>query len=276
MAIRDNDEDDETQARSRRPAAHLASLATQRTVSRQRRVWSRRVRSWDQHGSANLQSVTSAVVAVAAVRDGTAVLDLGSGNGQISIPLAMRGANVLAIDVSPAMARQLNAEARRRGLNSLTVAALPVEELDLPPASLDLVVSSYALHHLRDADKARLATAAYRWLRPGGQIVIADMMFGRGGSSRDRAIIRRKLSVLARKGPGGWWRIVKNAGRYLLRVQERPISMAAWTALLQNAGFTGVTASAIVAEAGLVTGYRPDSSGRFAAERASASVTGTT
>jgi SAM-dependent methyltransferase len=276
MAIRDNDEDDETQACSRRPAAHLASLATQRTVSRQRRVWSRRVRSWDQHGSANLQSVTSAVVAVAAVRDGTAVLDLGSGNGQISIPLAMRGANVLAIDVSPAMARQLNAEARRRGLNSLTVAALPVEELDLPPASLDLVVSSYALHHLRDADKARLATAAYRWLRPGGQIVIADMMFGRGGSSRDRAIIRRKLSVLARKGPGGWWRIVKNAGRYLLRVQERPISMAAWTALLQNAGFTGVTASAIVAEAGLVTGYRPDSSGRFAAERASASVTGTT
>jgi SAM-dependent methyltransferase len=276
MAIRDNDEDDETQARSRRPAAHLASLATQRTVSRQRRVWSRRVRSWDQHGSANLQSVTSAVVAVAAVRDGTAVLDLGSGNGQISIPLAMRGANVLAIDVSPAMARQLNAEARRRGLNSLTVAALPVEELDLPPASLDLVVSSYALHHLRDADKARLATAAYRWLRPGGQIVIADMMFGRGGSSRDRAIIRRKLSVLARKGPGGWWRIVKNTGRYLLRVQERPISMAAWTALLQNAGFTGVTASAIVAEAGLVTGYRPDSSGRFAAERASASVTGTT
>jgi len=105
-------------------------------------------------------------------------------------------------------------------------------------------------------------TAAYRWLRPGGRLVIADMMLGRGGSARDRAIIRGKLSILARKGPGGWWRIAKNAGRYLLRVQERPISMTSWTALLEKAGFIGITASAVVAEAGLVTAARPGPSGR--------------
>ncbi len=127
----------------------------------------------------------------------------------------------------------------------------------MPAGSIDLIVSSYALHHLRDPDKAKLVTAAYGWLRPGGQLAIADMMFGRGGSARDRAIIRGKLGVLARKGPGGWWRIIKNAWRYLMRVQERPISMTAWTTLLENAGFTGITASTIVAEAGLVTGLRP-------------------
>ncbi len=152
--------------------------------------------------------------------------------------------------------------------------ALPIEELDLPPASVDLIVSSYALHHLRDADKARLATAAYSWLRPGGRIIIADMMFGRGGSARDRAIIRRKVSALARKGPGGWWRIVKNAARYLLRVQERPISMSAWTSLLAGAGFTGITASSIVAEAGLVTGHRPDPLRPILAEPAAAARSG--
>jgi SAM-dependent methyltransferase len=256
--VNDNQDDNKALARSRRPAAQLAALATQRSTSRQRRVWSRRVGSWDQHGSANLGSVTSAVVGVAAAQEGTAVLDLGCGTGQISIPLAMRGASVLGVDVSPAMAGRLRAEARRRDLPSLTVIALPVEELDLPPGSVDLIVSSYALHHLRDPDKARLVTAAYGWLRPGGRIVIADMMFGRGGSARDRAIIRSKLTVLARKGPGGWWRIVKNAGRYLLRVQERPISMSAWTALLTNAGFAGITASSIVAEAGLITARKPD------------------
>ena len=272
--VNDNEADNKPQAHSRRPAAQLASLATRRSAGRQRRVWSRRVSSWDQHGSANLGSVTSAVVGVAAAEAGTAVLDLGCGTGQISIPLAMQGASVLGVDVSPAMADRLRAEARRRGLPALTAVALPVEDLDLPPASVDLIVSSYALHHLRDPDKARLVTAAYQWLRPGGQIVIADMMFGRGGSARDRAIIRTKLSVLARKGPGGWWRILKNAGRYLLRVQERPISMSAWTALLQNAGFTSITASAIVAEAGLVTGHRPRSPGRVQTEPVAATRSG--
>jgi len=240
-----------------RPTSQLASLATRRVTGRQRRIWSRRVNSWDQHGSANLGAVTSAVIASAATESGADVVDIGCGTGQISIPLATRGANVLGLDVSPAMARRLGAEAQRRGFQNLAAVAMPVEELDLPPASVDLVVSSYALHHLRDADKARLVSGAFRWLRPGGQLVIADMMLGRGASARDRAIIRSKISVLARMGPGGWWRIAKNAVRYLLRVQERPISMNAWVSLLETAGFTGVTASAVVAEAGLVAGTRP-------------------
>ena len=88
------------------------------------------------------------------------------------------------------------------------------------------------------------------------------MMFGRGGSPRDRAIIRSKAAALARKGPGGWWRIVKNAVRYALRVQERPVSMEAWTAMLTRSGFAEVTARTIVAEAGLVAGRRPDAPAR--------------
>jgi len=255
--VNQKEADSNPNAAAGRPAARLALLATQRATSRQRRVWSRRVSSWDQHGSPALTSVTSAVVGAAAVQAGDSVVDLGCGTGQISLPLAIRGAEVLGVDVSPAMAERLRAEARRRGLPSLTVIALPVEELDLPPASVDLIVSSYALHHLRDADKARLVTAAYQWLRPGGRLLIADMMFGRGGSARDRKIIRSKLSALARKGPSGWWRIAKNIARYVLRVQERPISMAAWTNLLGETGFTAVTASVIVAEAGIVTGCRP-------------------
>ena len=270
----ENTESNKAHAHSRRPAAQLASLATQRAAARQRRVWSRRVGSWDQHGSAHLDSVTSALISAVTVQPRDTVLDLGCGNGQISIPLARQGADVLAVDISPAMANQLRDDAQGRGLSSLSVMALAIEELDLPPASIDLIVSSYALHHLRDTDKARLVIAAHGWLRPGGQLAIADMMFGRGGSARDRAIIRGKVGVLARKGPGGWWRIIKNAGRYLVRVQERPISMAAWTTLLENAGFTGITASAIVAEAGLVTGRRPGQSPADATEPGAAARSG--
>jgi SAM-dependent methyltransferase len=156
------------------------------------------------------------------------------------------------------MIRRLQSEARQRQALTLEAVALPIEELVLPPESVDLVISSYALHHLRNADKAHLVSAAYGWLRPGGRLVVADMMFGRGGSSRDRAIIGSKVRALASKGPGGWWRIAKNAARYLLRVQERPVPMAAWTAMLTRSGFAQVTATGIVAEAALVTGRKPD------------------
>lgn len=238
-------------------AGRLSRFATQRSAARQRRVWSRRVTSWDQHGSASLSRVTAAVLHVAGVRPGDVVVDLGSGNGQLSLPLAVSEADVLAVDVSPAMVRQLTQRARVRGIESIDVIAVPIERLELPPACADLVVSSYALHHLRDADKAALVEAAFRWLRPGGRLVVADMMFGRGSSSRDREIIKKKMILLARRGPGGWWRIAKGVARYLLRVQERPISMPAWVALLEKAGFTSIAATAIVAEAGLVTGQRP-------------------
>ncbi len=239
----------------------LVRFATRNAVRRQRRVWSGRVASWDQHSSAGLAAVTAAVLEAADVEPDAQAVDLGCGTGQISLPLVMRGARVLAVDVSPAMVRRLESKARSQGAESLDALVMPIEELALPTRSVDLVVSSYALHHLRDADKARLVSAAYGWLRPGGRLVVADMMFGRGGSRADRAIIRSKVAALAGQGPGGWWRIAKNTARYLLRVQERPVSRSRWTGMLTGAGFAEVSAVTIRAEAGLVTGCRPEDPG---------------
>ena len=197
------------------------------------------------------------MLAAAPVGPGDQVVDLGCGAGWLSLPIAEQGARVLAVDVSQDTILRLDAKARERSVAGLDALATPMEHLSLPAGSADLIVTCYALHHLRDADKDRLVKAAYEWLRPGGTIMIADMMFGRGGSSADRAIITFKVRALARKGIGGWWRIAKNGYRYLVRVQDRPVSISAWTAMLSNAGFTQITASSIVAEAGLVSGRRP-------------------
>src|SRR5947209_2276027 len=89
--------------RPERPGNALVRFATQNAVRRQRRVWSGRVASWDQHGSASLTAVTAAVLEAADVKPDAQVVDLGCGTGQISLPLATRGARVLAVDVSPAM-----------------------------------------------------------------------------------------------------------------------------------------------------------------------------
>ena len=231
-------------------------MATSSTIRRQRRIWSRRVNSWDHHTPSGLEKVTAAVLAAASPRPGDQVVDLGCGTGQLSLPLAERGARVLAVDVSAAMVRRLEANARERAIGNVEGLDIPIENLSLPAGSVDLVVTSYALHHLRDADKSRVVSAAYQWLRPGGTLLVADMMFGRGGTSQDRAIIKSKVSALAKKGIGGWWRIAKNSYRYLVRVQERPVSVTAWTDMFASAGFTSVTATSVVAEAALVSGRR--------------------
>jgi SAM-dependent methyltransferase len=186
------------------------------------------------------------------------VLDIGCGTGALSLPLARRGALVLAVDVSVAMTTALRAEADANGLDNLSTIAVPAEALELRRESFDAIVSNYVLHHLRDEDKASLVQSAAGWLRPGGRLVIGDMMFGRGATARDRRIIVDKLSILARKGPGGWWRIAKNAVRFLFRLQERPLPIETWIALLEDAGFVNVVAAPVVAEAAVVVGVRPN------------------
>jgi ubiquinone/menaquinone biosynthesis C-methylase UbiE len=211
----------------------------------------------EQQRTNGLQKVTDAVLAVARVHESDQVVDLGCRTGQISLPLAERGANVLAVDPSLAAVTRLQDLVRERSLAGIRVLSAPLQTLSLPAESADVVVTCYALHGLPDAEKDRIVHAAYQWLRPGGLLVVADMMFGRGGTSRDRAIIRSKFRSLASKGIGGWWRIAKNSYRYLVRAQDHPASISTWTAMLASAGFSGITASSIVNEAGLVSGRRP-------------------
>ncbi len=222
-----------------------------------RLISSRRSRTWDRRSSTGLERVTAAVLAVAKVQPGSQVVDIGCGVGQLSLPLADLGARVLAIDPSQAQIDRLEAGTARRALIGIECLAMPIERLSLPAESVDLIVTSYALHFLRDADKGRLVAAAYQWLKPGGTLIVADMMFGRGVTSHDRAIIRSKVRSLARKGIGGWWRIAKNSYRYLVRMQDQPVSISTWATMFARAGFKGITASSIVNEAGLVSGHRP-------------------
>ena len=227
-------------------------------IARQQRFWTRRAASWD-HGAGNnpgLVKVVNQVLTSAAPSSGMHCLDLGCGSGQLTLGLAKEVADVHAVDVSQAMIDLLKENAATAGIMNITGEATPIERLDIAEGTYDLVVTNYALHHLKDRDKAILAKRAFGWLRPGGRLVIGDMMFGRGGDARDREIISSKLALLIKKGPGGWWRIAKNAGRYLLRFQERPVAISAWVKMLNDAGFSDVQPIPVVNEAAVVCATR--------------------
>lgn len=225
-------------------------------VRSQRRRWTRAVDRWDHHGVAGLERVIAAVVDEATALHPEVAVDIGAGTGAIAIPIAPSCRRVIAVDVSQAMLDRLAERAAAQGVTNLETMAAPAEQLELPAGSVDVVVSNYALHHLLDDDKAQFVRQAATWLRPGGSLVIGDMMLGRGAVAEDRAIMAKKVTLLLKRGPGGWWRIAKNGYRLVTRTSERPISMQAWTGLLEGAGFVDVTARRVVNEAGLVIGRR--------------------
>jgi 2-polyprenyl-3-methyl-5-hydroxy-6-metoxy-1,4-benzoquinol methylase len=225
-------------------------------IARSRRWWEGRAALWETQGSAGLGAVVAAVIEEAAAVPGAVVVDLGCGTGELSLPLAAAGAEVTAVDVSTAMIERLRAKAAAAGV-AVSALVQPIEVLSFEPGSVDVVVSNYAFHHLRDADKAAAVKAAARWLRPGGRLVVGDMMFGRGATARDRRIIAGKVASMLRRGPAGWYRLAKNVLRFSVRTQERPVPVETWQRYFAEAGFADVSVRTVVAEAAVVRGTKP-------------------
>lgn len=225
----------------------------------QRQRWCRRAASWNEQAESNpgLSAVAAVVLATARPRGCDRAVDLGAGTGLVTLPLARLAGAVLAVDISPTMIELLRENLWASGLANVDCRVEALERLALPSGSVDVIVSNYALHHLEDSEKVRLLRAAAAWLRAGGRLVVGDLMLGRGGDPRDRAIIAAKVRTLLRRGPGGVWRILKNAWRFTLRTSERPLSPAAWAALLSDAGFTEVRQEIVIAEGAVVSGVLP-------------------
>ncbi len=234
----------------------MSSVIGKLGLAVQRSVWTKRADTWDHAENPGLGRVIAAVIAKADALPTSEALDLGCGSGQLSLPLSKKVKSVLAVDISPRMIELLQSKLSEGGIGNVQARVASIQELDFSEGSFDLIVSNYALHHLSDDQKRWIVAQAFRWLRPKGRMVFGDMMFGRGGSKQDRDIIASKISIMLRKGPGGWWRIAKNSVRYLARVQEKPISQQAWVALFERAGFIEVGSDAVVAEAGIVFGSR--------------------
>jgi ubiquinone/menaquinone biosynthesis C-methylase UbiE len=225
-------------------------------------IWDKRVRQWHSHvtSSEAFADVLSRILLVAQPQASDVCVDLGAGTGFVTTALAPLVSSVHAVDISPAMTEALADRAADTGLTSVSTEATDLRFFRLPPSYADLIVSSYALHHLTHADKRALTVRMAQGLRPGGRLVIADMMFGRGRSRRDRTILRQKIAALAAKGIGGWWRIVKNLTRYGLCVgTERPATPEFWEQALCDAGLAEVSFQPVTAEAGIVCGVRPSS-----------------
>ena len=102
------------------------------------------------------------------------VADLGAGEGTLSQLLAKRARKVIAIDISERMIEVGTQLAKDHGFTNLEYRLGDLEEPPIANSSIDLAVFSQALHHASSPHKA--IAAAMRILRPGGRIVILDLL----------------------------------------------------------------------------------------------------
>lgn len=102
------------------------------------------------------------------------IADLGAGEGTFSQLLAQRANRVIAIDNSQKMVEFGAKLAREHGLTNLEYRLGDIQDPPIDDASVDLAFFSQALHHARNP--AAAVQSAYRILKPGGTIVVLDLL----------------------------------------------------------------------------------------------------
>ncbi|MGZ0053034.1 MerR family transcriptional regulator [Brevibacillus gelatini] len=135
------------------------------------------------------EQVLDEVVAALGPVKGESGLDAGTGTGNLASRLVSQGAIMSGFDQSPQMLKRCRSKLPGMETKLGTFFAFPFLE-----DRFDFVATSYALHHLNDDQKLLALAECRRVLKPGGRLVIADLMF------EDEVARQAHIAALVRDG----------------------------------------------------------------------------
>jgi arsenite methyltransferase len=136
--------------------------------------------------------------AVAELREGEAVLDLGSGGGLDVLSSARRvgpTGKAYGLDMTDEMLALARENQRKAGVENVEWLRGQIEAIPLPAETVDVVISNCVIN--LSADKPRVLAEAARVLRPGGRFAVADVIADEDMDAATKADMREFTGCIA-------------------------------------------------------------------------------
>jgi arsenite methyltransferase len=136
--------------------------------------------------------------AVAELREGETVLDLGSGAGADVLISARRvgpAGKAIGLDMTDEMLELARVNAHEAGVENVEFAKGYIEDIPLPDASVDVVISNCVINLA--ADKRKVMREVARVLKPGGRVAVSDVIADPEMDEATRADMRQWTGCIA-------------------------------------------------------------------------------